>query len=134
MAKQEGVSLTVLDVRRLLESRDLDERKAVLGELLIRDTYSCLQALLGVRELLALQATSQRLITILGVFRLTRLTTNRNGTPCVLDRSFEKWKTPMTLSSSLASNSSLGISSAYNSTGSGIFPIISDPVNSRCVL
>lgn len=82
----------------------------------------------------------------------TRLTTNLNGTPCVRTSSLEKWKTPMTLSESSASASSRGISwmiiqdgccdckeivyrtSAYSSTGSGILPIISDPVNSLCIL
>ena len=41
---------------------------------------------------------------------LTRFTTNLKGTPWVRDNSFEKWKTPMTLSESSASSSSRGIS------------------------
>ena len=40
----------------------------------------------------------------------TRFTTNLNGMPCVLESSFEKWKTLITLSRSSASSSSRGIS------------------------
>ena len=48
---------TVLDVRRLLEGCHLDERKAVLGEVLVRHAYSRLETLPGVCKLLALMIT-----------------------------------------------------------------------------
>lgn len=44
--------------------------------------------------------------------KLTGMTTNLKGTPCVLVTSFEKWKTLMILTVSSASNSSRGTSSA----------------------
>ena len=49
--------LTVFDVRRLLERRHLNKRKAVLGEVLVRYAYSRLETLPGVCELLALMIT-----------------------------------------------------------------------------
>ena len=45
---------TILNIRRLLEGCNLNQREAVLGEVLVRNAYSCLQPLLRVSKLLAL--------------------------------------------------------------------------------
>ena len=45
---------TVFDIRRLFESRDLDQCEAVLRKILVGHAYSLLKALLRLRELLAL--------------------------------------------------------------------------------
>lgn len=46
--------LTVFNVRWLLESCDLNQCETVLRKVLVRHAYSCLEALLRLRELLAL--------------------------------------------------------------------------------
>jgi hypothetical protein len=100
---------TIFNVRRLLESRNLDKRKAIFRQVFVRDTDACLKALFCVRKFLPLQFV-RSLQTRPSQRQLTRLTTNLNGTPCVRESSFEKWNTPMTLSESSASSSSRGIS------------------------
>lgn len=49
-----SIHCTVLDIRRLLECRHLDEGETVLGKILVRHAYPRLQSLLGVRKLLSL--------------------------------------------------------------------------------
>lgn len=102
--------LTVLDVRWLFEGCHLDECKAILGEVLVGHRHPCLQPLLCVSKAFVLRVRISVDSRRYPRETLTGLATNRNGTPCVRETSFEKWNTLMILSVSSASSSSRGIS------------------------
>ena len=116
---------TVFDIRWLLEGGHLDQREAILRKVLVRYAYSCLEPLLCLQKLLALQQAQFRWVRLDDTLRSasatrTGLTTKRNGTPCVRDTSLEKWNTLMTLSASSASSSSRGISYTITPVNAGI--------------